>query len=260
MVSILVTGGTGILGRSLVPKLLERGHSVAVATRAPREHTDGARQVFLDLTNGDGLGAAVANTEVIVHAATDAVHAKQVDIAGTAALLEAAAGAGVEHFVYPSIVGIDGHAFGYYRVKKAVEELIESSGVPYTIQRITQFHQFPVRLADAQRWMPIVLAPSRVEFQVLDVSVAAERLAQLVAAGPSGRAADLGGAEPLAVEHLIRSYLRARGSHRPVVGVRVPGATGRDFRAGLQLSDDHTGASPTWDEFLADVRPPAEIT
>jgi len=254
MATVLVTGGKGILGRSLVPKLLERGHDVRIATRSPKERNDGASETLLDLETTDGLTEALNGIEIVVHAATDAVHAKQVDVAGTDALVAAAADAGVRHLVYPSIVGIDNHAFGYYRVKKAAEEIIETCPVPHTIQRITQFHQFPARLADAQRWMPVVLAPSGVEFQVLDVGVAARRLADLVDADPSGRAPDLGGAEPMPVKHLIRSYLRAGGSHRPVLGVRVPGATGRDFRAGLQLSDDRSGGSPTWDDFLKAVR------
>jgi len=253
MAKILITGGKGILGRAVVPKLLTRGHDVAVATRHPGQRTDGVVELYLNLASGDGLDEALESIDVVIHAATDAVHANQVDVAGTVALVTVAGKAGVGHFVYPSIVGIDDHAFAYYRVKKAVEDIIERSGIPHTIQRITQFHQFPVRLADAQRWLPVVLAPSNVEFQVLDVTVAAERLADLVDAGPSRRAPDLGGARPIPVEHLIRSYLRARGSHRPVLAVRVPGATGRDFRAGLQLSNDHSGASPTWEEFLGAI-------
>lgn len=254
MATILVTGGKGVLGRSLVPVLIDRGHGVRIATRSPENRGDGAVDARLDLATGEGMADALHGIGTVVHAATDAVHARQVDIAGTALLLEAAARAGVEHVIYPSIVGIDNHAFAYYRVKKAAEEIVENAGIPYTIQRITQFHQFPARLADAQRWMPVVLAPSGVEFQVLDVGVAARRLADLVDADPSGRAPDLGGAEPIPVKHLIRSYLRAGGSHRPVFGVRVPGATGRDFRAGLQLSDDRSGGSPTWDDFLQVVR------
>ncbi len=250
---ILVTGGTGTLGRRLVPRLLARGHEVVVSSRQPGRRDDGAAEVRLDLATADGLATAVAGVDTIVHAATDAARVKRVDLEGTAALLAASSEAGVGHLVYPSIVGIDDHAFAYYRAKKAVEEMIERSGVPYTILRTTQFHQFPARIADAQRRLPIVLAPSGVAFQVLDADVAAARLAELIEAGPSGRASDLGGAEPLQVRDLIRQYMRARGSRRPVVGLRVPGAAGRDFRAGLQLSDDHSGASPTWEDFLSGV-------
>lgn len=262
MASILVTGGKGVLGRSLVPVLLERGYDVRVATRSPQERDGGAAEVRLDLASGAGLAESLAGVDVVVHSATDAVRTKEVDIAGTESLVTAAGSAGVKHLIYPSIVGVDHHAFPYYQAKKTAEEIVERSGVPYTIQRITQFHQFPARLADAQRWMPVVLAPGGVEFQVLDVSVAAVRLADLVDAGPSGRVSDLGGLEPIPVKRLIRSYLRARGSRRPVVGIRVPGAIGRDFRAGQQLTSDHSGASPTWDEFLqriADRRSRARV-
>src|SRR5205823_3023354 len=57
-------------------------------------------------------------------------------------LLAAEAAAGVRHHVALSIVGTDRSDNGYFRAKVAQEILIETSGIPYTIIRSTQFLEF----------------------------------------------------------------------------------------------------------------------
>jgi hypothetical protein len=59
---------------------------------------------------------------------------------GTARLLDQARAAGVHHFIYISIVGIDQIGYSYYQHKLAAERLIEASGLSWSILRATQFH------------------------------------------------------------------------------------------------------------------------
>jgi len=93
------------------------------------------------LETGEGLDTAVAGTEVIIHAASSSTRrAQQVDVVGTERLLAAAHRAGVGHFIYISIVGIEQVPFPYYRYKLAAEKLVEAGGVPWSILRTTQFH------------------------------------------------------------------------------------------------------------------------
>src|SRR2546429_5743133 len=120
---ILVTGGTGALGRVLVALLREGGHEVRVLSR----------RTGADLLTGAGLAEALDGTDVIVHCATDGRH----DVDATRNLIAAASG---QHLVYVSIVGIDRIPFPYYRLKLACERLVEECGLPWTTLRATQFH------------------------------------------------------------------------------------------------------------------------
>jgi hypothetical protein len=82
-------------------------------------------------------------------------------------LLAAETAAGVRHHVAPSIVGIDRTDNGYFRAKVAQEKLIETSGIPYTIIRATQFLEFLGRIAASSadgnivRFRPACFSPSR---------------------------------------------------------------------------------------------------
>jgi uncharacterized protein YbjT (DUF2867 family) len=73
MATILVTGGTGTLGRRLVPRLLAAGSDVRVLSRRARRDGDpaGADWVVGDLRAGSGLADAVRGAAVVVHCASD---------------------------------------------------------------------------------------------------------------------------------------------------------------------------------------------
>jgi uncharacterized protein YbjT (DUF2867 family) len=200
-----------------------------------------------DLKTGDGIAAAVAGVDTVVHCATTLGSG---DVAATRQLLERLRDRTDVHLVYVSIVGVDRVPLPYYRTKLEVERLIEASGVPWTVQRATQFHDLLYRLFAIQRWSPVTLVPSRTSFQPIDVRDVADRLAQLAVAEPAGRVADIGGPEVRAVGDLARSYLRSVRRRRPVVGVRVPGAVGAGYRAGGHMAPDHRFGTVTFEEYL----------
>jgi uncharacterized protein YbjT (DUF2867 family) len=100
---ILVTGGTGTLGRQVVPRLRDAGREVRVLSRDSRADEDGIRYVASDLATGEEVDAAVAGADVIVHLAGTT----KGDEVKTAHLVQAAARAGVRHLVYISVVGAD---------------------------------------------------------------------------------------------------------------------------------------------------------
>ena len=66
---ILVTGGTGTLGRLVVSRLQDGGRELRVLSRTSREAGDGIEFVTGDLTTGEGIEAALEGAEVIVHCA-----------------------------------------------------------------------------------------------------------------------------------------------------------------------------------------------
>lgn len=208
-----------------------------------------ATKVNVDLTTDEGIENAVSDVDVIVHCATDLVRHKAVDEEGTNRLLTAASLAGVEHFVYISIVGVDKVPYAYYKSKLEVESAVEESGVDWTILRTTQFHDFVLALAQQFARPPLVVVP-RLRVQPVDVRDVARRLADLVAAGPSGRVPDFGGPAVYRGEALLRRYLAHVGVQRTVVAATLPGAAWRALREGANLVPEPGGGSIGFFEFL----------
>lgn len=129
--SVLVTGGTGTLGQALTPQLRQAGYTLRVMSRRDAPAGITVEWARASLETGEGLDTAVAGTEVIIHAASSSTRrAQQVDVVGTERLLAAAHRAGVGHFIYISIVGIEQVPFPYYRYKLAAEKLVEAGGGP----------------------------------------------------------------------------------------------------------------------------------
>ena len=249
MSAILVTGGTGTLGRALVPRLAAAGHQVKVLSRRPRPADTGPEHWATgDLKRNEGLAAATAGADVIVHCATSLTGG---DTAATRNLIAAAQQAGSPHLVYISIAGIDRVQFGYYRAKLATEQLIAQSGLPWTVLRATQFHDLILRVFTSQARLPVLLVPRGFRFQPVDTSEVAARLAELASGPPAGRAPDLGGPQVRPIGDLARSYLRASGRRQAVLAVPLPGAAAAAFRRGGNLAPAHAAGRVTFEEFLA---------
>lgn len=246
---VLVTGGTGTLGRALVHTLLDAGRPVRVLSR--RERTPAVPRavewVVGDLLTGVGVRAAVDRVGAVVHCAS-APRRPDDDLDAAVQLLLAARAAAVPHLVYISIVGVDRVPFAYYKAKHRVEEIVEDGGVPWTILRATQFHDFVATLLDHLSRGPVAVAPAGMSDQPVDVREVAARLVSLVDAGPSGRVHDLGGPQVLTTTELMRTYLAATGRRRPVWTVPVPGLGG--FRTGDHLTPQHATGRLTFTEWV----------
>jgi uncharacterized protein YbjT (DUF2867 family) len=225
--TILVTGGTGTLGRPTVDLLRARGADVRVMSR-----TNGPGRVIADLTTGVGLHEALAGTDTVVHLATTA---RATDVTQTRVLVGAAREAGTSHLVYISIVGVDAIPYSYYRAKYESERMIEESGIPFTILRATQFHDFVAMFIRLQKRLPVILALD-VPDQPIAVEEVAARLVELVQAGPSGRVGDIGGPELLGLRDAIAIWQRHAGTHKPVWTIPLFGKTIRAFRAGHHMT------------------------
>ena len=256
---VLVTGGTGTLGRHVVERLHRAGCEVRVLSRSRHEDREGVRHVVGDLATGEGLVPALQRVTAIVHCASG----QKGDAEATRALVRAAQAQPVPpHLVYISIVGIDRVPFGYYRSKLAAEQIVAESGLPWTTLRATQFHDLVLTAARVLARPPVVLAPAGVLVQPVDADEVAARLVELVLGEPAGRVPDLGGPEVADAAALLRAYLVAVGSRRPVLPVRLPGT--RALRGGGLVLDgrpeapapDRSGAARgtrlTWAEFLAE--------
>ena len=252
----LVTGGTGTLGRLVVPRLQDAGYDVRVLSRHIHDGLEGFEFVTGDLATGGGIDAAVEGTEIIVHLAGD----KKGDEHKAQNLVRAASRNGTQHLAYISVVGadripvtsrIDRTMFGYFASKLAAEQIVADSGLPWTTLRATQFHQSMLLLVQQMARLPVIPVPARWRFQPVDAVEVADRLVELALGAPAGLVPDMGGPRLYEMAELVRSYLQARGMSRPILPIRLPGKAARAFRAGANLAPDQAVGRLTWEDFLA---------
>ncbi len=254
---ILITGGTGTLGQHVVPALRGAGRTVRVLSRQTHADRYGITQVTGDLATGEGIDAAVADAEIVVHLAGSS----KGDEDKARHLVDAAARAGVRHLVYISVVGadavpqetrVDRTMFGYFAAKHGAERAIAESGIPWTTLRATQFHDLMLTAAAGMSKLPIVPVPSGFHFQPVDTAEVAARLTELALAPPAGLVADIAGPRVYDMSELLRTYLRVAGKHSVLVPLRLPGRAARAFREGANVAPGRAVGRRTWEDFLAD--------
>lgn len=241
---VAVAGGTGIVGRHVVAALQSAGHEPVVL----------ARSRGVDVRTGEGLDAALAGAQAVVDATNVVTIRRRTSVAffeaATNNLLAAGRRAGVGHHVAVSIVGIDRVDYGYYEGKRRQEQLVLESGVPASVLRTTQFHDFPGQVT-AKGVGPFRVAP-RMRVQPVASSEVGEALARLAMGDAVGRAPDLAGPEVHELVDLARRLVRARGQRLRIVPVRMPGSAGRAMADGALLPNgDATLGRITFDAWLA---------
>jgi len=247
--TILVTGGTGTLGRLVLPLLRDAGANVRVLSRHGHELADGLDYVTGDLLKDEGIEAAVDGAETILHLAGSP---KGDDVA-TRNLMAVAARAGVQHLVYISVTAADRIPLGYFKAKLGAEQAVIESGVPWTTLRAAQFHDLGLTVSKAMAKMPVVPIPGGMRMQPVDAREVATRLVELTLDKPAGRVPDLVGPTVYGMRDLVGGYLRATGKRRLMMPVRMPGKAGRVYRAGENLSLDGAEVGKlTWEAFLAE--------
>jgi uncharacterized protein YbjT (DUF2867 family) len=249
--TLLLTGGTGTLGRLVTPLLLDADFDVRVLSRRSREPRDGIEYVTGDLRKNDGIEPAVDGAEIILHLA-GGPNAKGDDEA-TRNLVRAAPRAGVRHLVYISVIGADRMPLGYFRNKLGAERAVTDSGLPWTTLRAAQFHDLVLTLMQAMAKLPVIPVPRGLRFQPVDAGDVAARLVELTLDKPAGLVPDLAGPKVYEMADLLRGYLRTRGKRRLMMPVRIPGKAGRAYRAGENLSLEGAAmGTRTWEGFLAE--------
>jgi uncharacterized protein YbjT (DUF2867 family) len=261
MDTVLVTGGTGHLGRDLASRL-KGSYRVRVLARSPGSDPD-VEWIRGDLATGAGIADALAGSRTVVHAATLSPAARRgyvvpkdlwsspgsVDRDGTARLLDEARAAGVGHFIYVSIVGIDKPRVPYLRRKLEAEYLVRQSPVPWSIARAAQFHWLLDRMLGKMVRLPIVPLPD-MALEPVDTADFADYLVESVGNGPAGRLADFGGPEVLTFAEMFDQWREIRGRPVPTMRLPLPSAA-RD--AGTAMSVSGPGSRHgkiTWAQWL----------
>ena len=261
MDTVLVTGGTGHLGRDLVSRL-KRSYRVRVLARSPGSDHD-VEWIRGDLATGEGVADAVAGSQSVIHAATLSPAARrgyvvpkdlwsspsEVDRDGTAQLLEKSAAAGVGHIIYVSIVGIDKPRVPYLRRKLEAEYLIRQGPIPWSIARATQFHWLLDRMLGRMARLPMVPLPD-LQVEPVDTTDFADYLVEAVGNEPVGRLADFGGPEVLTFSEAFDQWLQIRQRTVPTMRIPLPSAVS-DAAAAMSISDpDSRRGTVTWVDWL----------
>jgi NADH dehydrogenase len=238
---LLVTGGTGFVGRAVLRQLTSAGHEVRTllkpARRTPRLPPGVSVEVALaSLHDPGGMRAALVGVDAVVHLASaertvDLRSLEQTDVEGTRTLAEACAQAGIRHLVYISHLGSSREsAYPVLRAKALAEEHVRASGVPYTILRAgilfgTDDH-FTRPLAMIAASVPLVfLLPGEGENLLHPLWV--EDLATVIEwtledRPPSNAPVEIGGPEFHTLRQVMSLLLPAAGLTRIVLPTRQP--------------------------------------
>src|SRR5438874_7003056 len=207
----VVIGGTGLIGSKTVAILRHGGHEVVA----------GSPKTGVNSITGEGLTEAMASAQVVIDLTNspsfeDRAVLEFFQTSGRH-LLAAEAAAGVQHHVALSIVGTDRTPDnGYFRAKVAQEHLIETSGIPYTIIRATQFLEFLSAIAAASAEGNIVrLSPGL--FQPIAADDVAAIVAEVALAAPHNGIVEIAGPERAPFHDIVARYLQAVGDLREVV-------------------------------------------
>lgn len=153
---ILITGGTGFLGTRLVKKLLKKGHAVTVYAMSESEElkTTDAKQIIGNILDEKKLHHAFNGIDIVYHLAAILDESnpdmERINIEITETIIRQCKEKHIKHIIFPSSIGVLGYTKNpatedmpynpttrYEKSKVECEKQIISSGLPYTIARIT---------------------------------------------------------------------------------------------------------------------------
>jgi uncharacterized protein YbjT (DUF2867 family) len=242
---IAVAGATGRIGRLTTAALERAGHQTVPISR----------RAGVDAYTGTGLDAALQGTDAVIDATNTSLsdEAEIVDFFGTITgnLLAAGEQAGVRHHVLLSIVGLDhGQRVVHYAGKREQERLVTGGPVPWTIVRVTQFHDFAAMVAGwTEQDGVATIAPLLVQ-PIAQADVAAV-LAETAVAEPLRTKLDVAGPETQDLVDMARRTFAVRGQDIRLVPT-WRGVFGLDMAGEVLLPGEGARLTPTtFDDWLA---------
>jgi uncharacterized protein YbjT (DUF2867 family) len=208
---IVVIGGSGLIGKKLIPLLKECGHEAVSASPSSGVNT----------LTGEGLAETLADAQVVVDVSNSPSWADDAVMEffdkSTRNLLAAEAAAGVGHHIALSVVGADRMTdSGYMRAKVNQEKVIEAGGLPYSIIRATQFFEFLGGIADSGAEGDTVRL-STAPMQPLAADDVAAALADIAVGAPLNATVELAGPERMSIAEFVGRFMAASGDKRTVV-------------------------------------------
>ncbi|MES2428425.1 MAG: NAD(P)H-binding protein [Bacteroidota bacterium] len=252
MDNILITGGTGALGREIIEQLLNADRQISVITTKDNVNLPVAVNVVkADITDPESIQEIVDHSDIIIHCASNPPYAQFVDLEGSRNLLSAVNKSKIKHFIYVSIAGVDNSEFSYYKIKYEVELLIGSLGIPFTILRATQFHDFVLnRMIKPYDIGTCLKVPAGLKFQSIEISEVAQKIVDLTFTGPKNGTVIIGGPQILTIEKMGQTYLDIWSKKYKLETEIMEGERFDMLRSGINLCKEHTFGIKTWEQFL----------
>ena len=207
---IVVVGGTGLVGSALLSKLRDQGHEAVAASRSKG----------VDITTGQGLAEILAGADIVIDVSNarsdDAIESLEFFRHAGRVLLEAAGCAGVKHHIVLSMLGADRLSLsGFFLAKLTQENLVRTSGVPYTILRSAPFFETIYGIAtDADDGGELRLPPMPV--QPIAADDVAVTLAEAALSPPANTILEVTGPETFQLTDLALEVLTALEDTRQV--------------------------------------------
>jgi uncharacterized protein YbjT (DUF2867 family) len=234
---VLVTGGTGVVGRGTVTELLSRGHEVVLlarhATEDARQWPTGVTPFQGDVANAASIRGAATGCQVVLHMVgiveeSGTATFEAVNVQGTANILAETERAGVRRFIYVSSLGAPAGESGYHQSKARGEQLTRGFSGKWTIVRPGNVYgpgdeQISLLLRLVRSPSPIIpkIGDGDQQFQPIWWEDCAKALANVVERTDlAGRDLDLAGPETTSQNDLLERFSRITG--REVHGVSVP--------------------------------------
>jgi NADH dehydrogenase len=233
--TIAVFGGTGFVGRHLVPRLERDGHRLTLASRNRERHRElgvlpGVRVVSADVYDDRALAACVAGADCAINLigilnerGSDGRGFRKAHVEFTERLIAACTAAGVPRLVQMSALRAgEGESF-YLRTRGEAEARVKASPLAWTIFRPSVIFGpgdgLFFRFAQLLRLTPVLpLARAEARFAPVYVGDVAEAFARAVAHPHSaGRVYELAGPRTIALGELVRWTARMAGLRRWVV-------------------------------------------
>lgn len=235
---ILVTGGTGFIGRYLIKALVDSGYKVRILLKPSKTSPNFPMGIPVEvavssLSDRRGIRAALKDVDQIFHLAGaerkgSRGDLNQVDVEGTSILMQAANEAKIERIYYLSHHGAArASAYPVLKAKAIAEHWIINSGIPYTIIRTGSVFgpgdQFTVPLVRLIKISPLIFfMPSKghVLLQPLWIEDLINVLL-LVMEDPKAvnRIYSIGGMEPLSYREILRLIMNKIGVKRYILPV-----------------------------------------
>ena len=268
---ILVTGGTGFIGKALVRNLLESGHSVRILIRPSPRSPDlpvgvGVEVAVSSLSDDRGLRAAMVGIDTIYHLAGVErrgayANLMNVDIAGTQNIVTAASDARIKRIFFTSHLGADrASAYPVLKAKAIAEEYVRRSGIDYTILRSAIVYGpndgFTTGLAGLVATVPFFyLTPGdgRNLLQPIWVEDLATCLVwALDDEKTKNETYEIGGPEYLMFNQVLENVMQAIGAERTIIHTRPPYVRG--ITVALEALFPGLPVSVYWLDYLATNR------